>query len=122
MKDALSEVSEKKALDAGTLFDWWNPRVLADFLGEDVDNLSMAWNGGSLVQCGIMPPGMPRSFAQLYTSVIAQVSQQLLSLHMAMGSSRKSAPAAARASCLFNSKASRRVSRRLVTSSSWVDS
>ena len=42
MKDALSEVSEKKALDAGTLFDWWNPRVLADFLGEDIDNLSMA--------------------------------------------------------------------------------
>jgi len=79
-------VSDKKALDAGTLLDWWNPKVLADFLGEDVDNLSMAWNGGSLVQRGIMPPGMSRSFAQLHASVVAQVSRQLLSLHMAIGS------------------------------------
>lgn len=54
-------VSEKKALDTGTLLDWWNPKVLADFLGEDVDNLSMTWTGGSLVQRGIMPPDPSRS-------------------------------------------------------------
>ncbi len=71
----------------GSLGEGWNPEIFADFLREDVDDLSMARNGGPLIENGIMPPGVPRSFSQLHASMMVQVAEQLLSLHIAMGSS-----------------------------------
>ena len=40
---------EETSLFLLPLFDWKNSEVFADFLGEDIDNLGMAWNGGPLV-------------------------------------------------------------------------
>lgn len=69
------------------LFGWLNSEVFADFLRENVGDLCMAGNGGPLIHGRIMPPRVPSPFSQLRAPVIVSVPQQLLSLHMAIGSS-----------------------------------
>lgn len=69
------------------LFDRRNSKIFADLLREDVDDFYMAWNSGPCIQGWIMPPGVPSPFSKLHTPMIVQVPQQLLSFHMAIGSS-----------------------------------
>jgi hypothetical protein len=69
------------------LLDRLNSEIFADFLCENVVDFCMAGNSGPLIQGWIMPPGVPSPFPQLHAPMIVQVPQQLLSFHIAIGSS-----------------------------------
>src|SRR5436309_10130448 len=58
------------------------PRSLQIFY-QQVSDLVMSWDRGSLVQCRIVPPGMLRAFAQELATFGTKIANQLLSLHTA---------------------------------------
>jgi len=53
------------------LSERWNSEILANFLGEHIDNFSVTRNGGSLIQGRIVPLGMPGAFSELDTPLFA---------------------------------------------------
>ncbi len=80
------------------LFHFGYTQILANLPSQIVVDFGMSGNRGSLVQRGILPPGMPTTLTKKIAAMTAEVPKQLLTLHRAICSSSNLSPADRRAS------------------------
>jgi hypothetical protein len=94
-----------------SLFNRWNAQVFADFPRQQIDNLVMAGDRRAFVLTRIVPPRMTGTVAQQFAAVADRHVSYIDGLFV------KTFTGASRASRRFNSKASRKVARKLCSNS-----